>query len=56
MCLNCDKRAPGCHGTCPEYQEAKRKKEQKKQMIIQSKKVDRNYNDYQFELRTKYAR
>lgn len=42
-CRNCEKRYPGCHSSCYEYQLEKAKEEKRKEIIAKNRNAEANY-------------
>lgn len=41
-CKDCEKRYPGCHGTCPEYQKTKKEHDERKAIADKDKYTQQN--------------
>lgn len=48
-CYGCEKRTPGCHATCEEYEADVQDNEIRKEMIRKGKHLDQDLNDREFE-------
>lgn len=55
-CLNCENRHVGCHSSCEEYAEFKRKFSEKKEISRKQKEYQNIVNDYVFESRDRQRR
>ena len=55
-CLNCEKRHVGCHSSCEEYAEFKRKKKKKKEIKRKQEELQNIVCGYVFESREKQRR
>ena len=48
-CKDCDKRTPGCHGSCEEYQKYRRDLDEQNQKVRDEKQKDRVWDDYKYD-------
>ena len=55
-CKDCTERTVGCHSTCEGYMEYKIKHSKAKDLLDESRRVDRIHQEYVFKQRTKELR
>lgn len=55
-CYNCEKRHPGCHDTCPVYQEQRQRWEETKEKVRAEKRANEEINSYRSEQHQRYLK
>lgn len=47
-CYKCDKRHPGCHGSCDDYKKYHKAREDKANTIAEGRSLDKLFNEYHY--------